>query len=159
MSRQKRLGRLEHAAAQAARQLSPVPVSIRLVTSDGVIEPAQEAQVTLTLNLIGKDDPPARAPEWLDSDVPPAPPDAPARRGRRPRPPSPAEQAAALEVLRQRARLGEYVGELPASEAELAAEHQRREALRRDAELIRQTSRQTSSARAPQAVNRLAAWG
>jgi hypothetical protein len=58
----------------------------------------------------------------------------------------------------ERARLGQYVGELPVSETKLAVEHRRREALRRDAELIRQTPRPVSSARAPQAVNRLAAW-
>jgi hypothetical protein len=94
----------------------------------------------------------------MDSDAPSAPPDRPTQFGQRPRPPSPAAQASALETLRERARLGQYVGELPVSEAELAAEHRRREALRRDAELIRQTSRSVSSAPARQAVNRLAAW-
>jgi hypothetical protein len=157
MSRQRRLGRLEK-AAQAARQRDQVPIGIGWVTSDGVIEPASGAHVILTLNQSRKDDPPAWAPEWMDSDAPSAPPDRPTQFGQRPRPPSPAAQASALETLRERARLGQYVGELPVSEAELAAEHRRREALRRDAELIRQTSRSVSSAPARQAVNRLAAW-
>jgi hypothetical protein len=58
-------------------------------------------------------------------------------------------------VLRERAQRGQYVGDVPPSAEELAAEHQRREALRRDTAFIRQTSR--SPAR--QALNRLAAWG
>jgi hypothetical protein len=109
MSRQKRLGRLEQ-AAQAARQRDQVPIGIRWVTSDGVIEPASGAQVILTLNPSRNDDPPARAPEWMDSEAPSAPPDRPTQFGQRPRPPSPAEQAAALEVLRQRATAARTAG-------------------------------------------------
>jgi hypothetical protein len=53
-------------------------------------------------------------------------PQAPAvTHGQRPRRPTDAEWAAALETLRARAQRGQYVGVLPASEAEIRAEQER----------------------------------
>ena len=177
MSRQKRLGRLEAVAAKAARQRRQVPVRVVWQTPDGeqVDIGGRPSDAAMTLILTGSRAP-AATPDWLESDLEQADavldaalaagvevdPDTVAvrsrPRGQRPRQPTEGEREVALAQLRERARRGQYVGVVPASADELAAEHQRREALRRDAELIRQTSRSVSSAPARQAVNRLAAW-
>ena len=66
------------------------------------------------------------APAWMGDETEPVPSAQPAPRDERPRRPTVEEQAAAIEVLRERARRGEYVGDLPASAAEIAAEETRR---------------------------------
>jgi hypothetical protein len=79
-------------------------------------------------------------------------------RGQRPRQPIEAERAAAIEVLRKRAQVGQYLGPLPMSEAETAAESSRRETLRKDAALIKSTARPASFPFVRNAGNLLAAW-
>ena len=177
MSRQRRLGKLEDVAAKAARQRGQAPVRIVWQTPDGehvdVGGPSSDAAMTI---LLTRSPDTVAPPDWLASDLDQADavvdarpaagvevdPDTVAGRSRpraqRPRQPTEGEREAALAQLRERARRGQYVGVRAASAQELAAEHQRREALRQDAALIRQTSRSVSSAPARQAVNRLAAW-
>jgi hypothetical protein len=87
-----------------------------------------------------------RAPGWLDSNAAPASINWPAPGGQRPRCPSPTEQEAALEVLRERARCGMFAGELPPSAEEIRADQARREALQRDAALIRRMRRPVAAA-------------
>jgi hypothetical protein len=72
--------------------------------------------------------------------------DQPVQRGQRMRRPSPEQQDAALEILRERAREGAYVGDLPASEQEIRAESQRRLAEQSDAAVIRQLGRERPAA-------------
>jgi hypothetical protein len=131
MSRRKRLGKLEQAAAKQARARDFAAVSIRWVTPDGVpeIPPSSGKSPAMTISLTRRADSPGSAPEWLDAAAPEASQrsEQPAPRGQRPRLPTEAERAAAIEVLRERARLGQYAGELPPSEAEIAAEWRRRE--------------------------------
>jgi hypothetical protein len=177
MSRQKRLGKLEAVAAKAARQRSQVLVRVVWETPDGehVDIGGLPSDAAMTIRLTSSPDTVAPA-DWLASDLDQAnavvdaalaagvevDPDTVAarrrRRGQRPRQPTESEREAALAQLRERARRGQYIGVVPASADELAAEHQRRETLRRDAAFIRQTWRSISSAPAQQAVNRLAAW-
>jgi hypothetical protein len=111
----------------------------------------------MTLNLT-RSDAAVPAPEWLGSDATPVVTERPAHQGQRPRQPTEAERAAAVEVLRKRARLGQYLGPLPVSEAETAAESSRRETLRKDAALIKSTARPASFPFVRNAGNLLAAW-
>ena len=99
MSRQKRLGRLE----QQRDQTKPRAVRI-------ILQPHSSLPV----------------PESRGDDAEPGPQAPAVTHGQRPRRPTDAERVAALEILRARARLGEYVGVLPASEAEIRAEQERR---------------------------------
>jgi hypothetical protein len=109
---------------------------------------ARRQTVTIVLDLPGG--PPVGAEtlpdgKWalaeLGDEAGPEPEPPAVTRGQRPRPPSPEQREEALATLRQRAAQGLYVGVLPASEAELRAEQERREALRKDAALIRHMGR------------------
>ena len=128
MSREKRLGRLEAVAAKVARQRSQVPVRVVWQAPDGehVDIGGSPSDAAMTIRLTSNPDTVAarRRP-----------------RGQRPRQPTEGEREAALAQLRERARRGQYIGVVPASADELAAEHHRREVLRRDTALIRHTSR------------------
>jgi hypothetical protein len=176
MSRQKRLGKLEAVAAKAARQRSQVPVLVVWQTADGehVDVGGPPSDAAMTIRLTSSPDTVA-PPGWLASDLDHADAvlDAPlavgldvdpdlvaARRrprGQRPRQPTEGEREAALVQLRERAYRGQYVGVVPASAEGLAAEHQRREAERREAELIHRTAR-PSAVPVRRASNSLAAW-
>jgi len=160
MSRAKRLGRLEQVAAEKVRA-GDLPISIQWVTPDGVAESPQSsdrpAAVTIWLTLRGDD--PAPAPNQADDivvDAAVAASDQPTSRGQRLRPPTREEQEAARAVLRDRARRGLYLGYVPPSEAQLAAESARRQAEQQDAVLMRATARPAPER--PEAVNRLSQW-
>jgi hypothetical protein len=130
VSRAKRLGKLEQAAAEKVRARD-LAVSIRWTTPDGgaaEILPSSARPPVMTL-LLTRSDPPVRAPGWLDADAPLASIERPARRGQRrldsdtapepkpvrrrgQRPPPPTEQemeAARAELTRRWAN-GTWVG-------------------------------------------------
>jgi hypothetical protein len=140
MSRQKRLRKLEAVAAEAARQRRPVAVRIQFAPTAGVIESPPDDEVRVVINLTRADP----SPDWFGSDLAQAdavvdaavaagvdvdPGTVTARRrprGQRQRQPTEGEREAALAQLRERAQRGEYVGIVPASAEELAAEPLRR---------------------------------
>ena len=148
MSRAKRLGKLEQAAAERVRAHDLAAVRIQWVTPDGVAEipPSSSRPPAMTISLTRSDDAPVPAPEWLDHDTPTVPTERPALRGQRPRQPTEDERAAAIETLRERARRGTFAGELPPSAEEIRADQARREALQRDAALIRRMGRPVAAA-------------
>jgi hypothetical protein len=172
MSRQKRLRKLEAVAAEAARQRRPVSVRIQFAPSAGAVDSPPDDEASVIINLTRADP----SPDWLASDLDQADPVVDAAlaagvevdtdtvaarrrpRGQRPRQPTEAERAAAIEVLRKRAQVGQYLGPLPMSEAETAAESSRRETLRKDAALIKSTARPASFPVVRNAGNPLAAW-
>jgi hypothetical protein len=86
------------------------------------------------------------APAWIGDEAESVPSAQPAPRGQRHRRPTVEEQAAAIEVLRERARRGTFAGELPPSAEEIRADQARRGALRKDAALVGRVGRSAAAA-------------
>ena len=164
----RRLSKIATKRQQRAQKAKPVAISITwdmsAVEQSSMIEGGKPTAVRIGLNHHKPDHaaPLARMLEVPGSELRVIPDDEiqrdqPAPRGRR-LPPTPEEQAAALKVLRARARRGEYVGFVPRSGEEVQAEHARRAAELGHARMLRTTARPSAW---PEAKNPLSscAWG
>src|SRR5262245_41924322 len=148
MSRSRRLAKLEDKRREAATRSAPMPV---FVSSD--MSALAPAGTLVHIHLSGAEVVPRPLP-----DEPKAAEAAETQRpqGQRPWPPTGADVEAARNVLRERARRGLYLGYIPPSEAELAADSARRRAEQQDAAMMRATARPAPDR--PEAVNRLSKW-
>jgi hypothetical protein len=119
MNRRQRLSKLEERYAKVEK-VRTVAISVRWSEPGDAAEippsPGKPSAVRITLQRHDATRP--TVGKWPGDEVESEREPAPVERGQRPRRPTNAEQAAALEVLRARARRGEYLGILPASEAD-----------------------------------------
>jgi hypothetical protein len=147
VNKHRRLAKLEEQRAKAERAAQFPAIRITWDTSVPEVSPEGSGGKprALTMHLHpGSEAMPA--PAWMGDEAEPVPSAQPAPRGQRPRRPTVEEQAAAIEVLRERARRGTFAGELPPSAEDIRADQARRGALRKDAALVRRVGRSAAAA-------------